>query len=229
MTRETLEPFIVPDAGSKACNSNVLAVYGEVPRVVPDKAYLSIVRTKANGFHNLGNPQPAKFIPEIPRWAIRKFSETGKTILDPFVGSGTTLAEARILGRNSYGIDHNPLSRLIAKVKSTPLQYDDIVREKRKLENAVAENIGVKEVKLPVFKNRDFWFDQQASEGIAIVRESIERETTNENIRDFFFVVLSETIRRVSKVGSGQILPATRSKKREKTKVTRKDVYESFF
>jgi len=39
--------------------------------------------------------------------------------LDNFVGSGTTLVECKLLGRNSIGVDVNPLACLISKVKST--------------------------------------------------------------------------------------------------------------
>lgn len=230
MKQETLEPFTKKKKYSKkATQSDVLVIYGEIPLNVPNESYLSITRTRSNSVHSLGNPQPAKFIPEIPRWAIRKFSEKGEIVLDPFVGSGTTMVEARLLGRNSYGIDHNPLARLIAKVKSTPLEYELIVKEKRKLETAMYNNIGLRDINLPTFRNRDFWFDRSASEAIAIIRESIEKSVENNDVKDFFMVVLSEVVRKVSKVGYGQILPAKRSKRtRKDLQVSRKDVYDCF-
>src|SRR5512136_5537 len=64
---------------------------------------------------------PAKFIPQIPRFCIDKYSKPGDDVLDPFMGSGTTLLESYVSGRNSYGIDIHALARLIAKVKTTPL------------------------------------------------------------------------------------------------------------
>lgn len=47
----------------------------------------------------------AAFPEEIPRRLIRLFSFTGETVLDPFLGSGTTSKVARELGRNSYGYE----------------------------------------------------------------------------------------------------------------------------
>jgi site-specific DNA-methyltransferase (adenine-specific) len=47
----------------------------------------------------------ASFDNEIPRRLIKYFSFEGDNILDPFVGSGTTLIESKKLGRNSYGVD----------------------------------------------------------------------------------------------------------------------------
>lgn len=47
----------------------------------------------------------AAFPDELPKRLITLFSYVGDTILDPFVGSGTTMKVARQLGRNSIGID----------------------------------------------------------------------------------------------------------------------------
>ncbi|MFN3301938.1 MAG: DNA-methyltransferase [Patescibacteria group bacterium] len=47
----------------------------------------------------------AAFPEELPYRAIKLFSYKGETVLDPFVGSGTTMKVARMLGRNSIGIE----------------------------------------------------------------------------------------------------------------------------
>ena len=47
----------------------------------------------------------AAFPEELPYRVIKLFSYKGETVLDPFVGSGTTMKIARILGRNSIGIE----------------------------------------------------------------------------------------------------------------------------
>ena len=46
--------------------------------------------------------------PYIPRNIILRYSNEGDTVLDQFVGGGTTAVEAKLTGRNFIGIDINP-------------------------------------------------------------------------------------------------------------------------
>ena len=50
----------------------------------------------------------AMFPEELPKRLIKMFSFPQETILDPFMGSGTTASVARMLGRNSVGYEINP-------------------------------------------------------------------------------------------------------------------------
>ncbi len=49
----------------------------------------------------------AAFPRALPDWFIRLFTETGDLVLDPFVGSGTSMLAALELGRSGVGIDIN--------------------------------------------------------------------------------------------------------------------------
>ncbi len=55
------------------------------------------------------------FAPQIPRNIIEMYSEKGDTVLDPMVGAGTTLIEAKLLARDAIGLDINPQAVELAK------------------------------------------------------------------------------------------------------------------
>src|ERR1700756_4421522 len=58
----------------------------------------------------------AAFPEEIPRRLVKLFSYYGETVLDPFLGSGTTAKVAKDLGRNSWGYEINSrLKSVISK------------------------------------------------------------------------------------------------------------------
>lgn len=64
---------------------------------------------------------PARFSPVFARAVISALTKPGDVVLDPFMGGGTTVVEALISGRNVIGVDLNPLSVFVTKVKTTPL------------------------------------------------------------------------------------------------------------
>jgi site-specific DNA-methyltransferase (adenine-specific) len=66
----------------------------------------------------------AMFPEELPARLIKMFAFTGDTVLDPFLGSGTTSLAARHLGRNSVGYEINPDFIPIVKDKLNINQFD---------------------------------------------------------------------------------------------------------
>ncbi len=75
----------------------------------------------AQGLTHTFYKYPARFSPVFARAAITAFSEPGEVILDPFMGSGTTLVEALTTGRHAIGSDINTLAYFLAQVKTTLL------------------------------------------------------------------------------------------------------------
>jgi modification methylase len=69
-------------------------------------------KTFFSGHWNIGGARKrgheAPFPEEVPRRLIRMFSFVGDTVLDPFMGTGTTARAALALGRNCVGYEINP-------------------------------------------------------------------------------------------------------------------------
>lgn len=60
--------------------------------------------------------------PYIPRNLLIRYSAEGDTVLDQFAGGGTTLVEAKLLGRNIIGVDVNPIALERCR-KKTDFEY----------------------------------------------------------------------------------------------------------
>jgi len=88
-------------------------------------------RERTKHVHRL-HPYLGKFIPQLVEVFLKKYFKPGQTILDPFLGSGTTLIEANLLGMNSVGIELSEFSYLIAKAKIQ--QYNIKLLEKEVLD-----------------------------------------------------------------------------------------------
>lgn len=71
-------------------------------------------KTRGNWATHNGNYR-GNWSPYIPRNLILRYSKEGDTVLDPFLGSGTTLVETKLLKRKGIGIDINPDSIKISQ------------------------------------------------------------------------------------------------------------------
>ena len=66
---------------------------------------------------------PAKFPPQLPRFFIHELTEAGEAVLDPMMGSCTTLIEAAILNRRAIGCDIDPLSLRLGPAKLRAIDF----------------------------------------------------------------------------------------------------------
>lgn len=86
-------------------------------------------RERTKHVHRL-HPYLGKFIPQLVEWFLKRYFNDGDIILDPFMGSGTTLIQANELNMNSVGIDISEFNCRIAKVKT---QKYDIEKAKNEI------------------------------------------------------------------------------------------------
>jgi len=145
---------------------------------------------------------PAMFIPQVARRLLENYSQAGDTICDIFCGSGTALVESKLLGRNAYGIDLNPLAIFLAKAKINLINPPKLTDEYFKLLLEI-KKIKDRGVKKPIFKNIDFWFKPKVIIQLAKIKEAISK-IKDVNIRNYFMVPFSETVRLSSNTKNGE-------------------------
>jgi DNA modification methylase len=74
-------------------------------------------------------PYKGKFHPQMIRALLNILKmKTGETVLDPFIGSGTTAVEAQLMGINCVGRDASPLCILQSKVKTESIHAIEKIR-----------------------------------------------------------------------------------------------------
>jgi hypothetical protein len=62
----------------------------------------------------------ACFKPQLPEFFISRLTAPGDVVYDPFMGRGTTLVQAALMGRVPYGCDINPLSAALCEPRLLP-------------------------------------------------------------------------------------------------------------
>jgi len=126
-------------------------------------------------------PYKGKFHPQMVRALLNIIGlERGDTVLDPFIGSGTTAVESQLLGINCIGVDVSPLCALVSRVKTQSIEeFAEILEWK----DEILDRVGV-----TVFNQ-----DQMA------LNKAID-QIPNEKVRNFYcvakLVAMSDEARR---------------------------------
>ncbi len=180
----------------------ITRVDGDIPvdlEISPGDRFLFISYEQTRYSHGI-HKYPAKFFPELPRWLIRRYSEEGQIVLDPFGGSATTSIEALLNRRHSVSVDIDPFARFLAKVKTTVLDNDELEYYTELLIDEITkfnQNADLSEF-IPDFPYGDNWFKKEITNELAYIKKSIHRLNAGKDITDFFLAVFSSIIRSVS-------------------------------
>ena len=171
-------------------------------RKVDDRWSFKEANTKE--FTHCYHTYPAMMIPQIARTLIEEYKPKGRLdlILDPYMGSGTTLVEASLAGINSIGTDLNPLARLMGKVKTTLYNDESILKQFREIQTELIfyTKDKVKERNFDRISNYSFWYNEDTLLKLSYLSQLIK----NVKDKDFFNVVLSEIVREVSFTRNGE-------------------------
>ena len=179
-----------------------------------------------------------KLIPAIPRAFIKKFTNEGDLVFDPFSGSGTTALEAKYLNRNFLGVEINPLSVLISQAKTN--DYDQEKLEKLYIyleENLYNENSKIEDSDIPFVINRDHWFKDYVQRDLVILKKvshkAIEEIVNHKDRKTYSQLIdgtISAVVKSVSNADTRHVFPGFSKRMRalEEQGKNEKNVFQTF-
>ncbi|MBL7130827.1 MAG: hypothetical protein ISS45_05455 [Candidatus Omnitrophica bacterium] len=159
-------------------------------------------RYATHGYHRY----PAKFIPQLVRKIIIRYSKPSDLVLDSFGGCGTTLVESKLCGRESIGLDVNEVAVLIAKAKTNEIE-SNILEERNK---SLLERIDNRKDATNYFENANkrlqYWFKSEKFNKLKIIYDCIQEEVDSK-IRLFYNCCFSNILKNCSIWYSKSIKP----------------------
>ena len=144
-----------------------------------------------------------KFPPPIADHLIRNYSAPGDVVLDPMVGSGTSAVEALRLGRRVVAADVSPLSVLLTRVKTTPIEGSEALDALDRVREMYDSGF-LSELPSPVgLRNPEHWFLPATLRQLGILRAAIDAENRGP-VHDLLTVAFASAVRRASKATTEQ-------------------------
>jgi hypothetical protein len=140
----------------------------------------------------------AKFIPQVPAWALDTFGSRTSVVVDPFMGSGTTLVEGLLRGGTTIGVDVDPLARFIARAKVTPLDDERIAGLSTELSARWRAPAATLQPPMPDVGNFEHWFGAGQWGWVQSLRDTILALDCRDDERAFLLTVFSSILRWVS-------------------------------
>ena len=145
---------------------------------------------------------PAKFIPQLASRLICEYSNIGDSVLDPMMGSGTTIVESLVNNRIAFGSDINEISYLVAKVKAKPQNTGTLKGQMLMLQHECLNLGGLfedteKNKIIPTNERIDYWFKSEQKEQLGILLFYILK-IDEPDIRDFFLVCFAQILKSTS-------------------------------
>lgn len=176
----------------------------ELPIDITEDTTYIIDQQSPNSYTHNYFKYPCKFIPEIPKWAIKTYLKEpskDKVIMDPFAGSGTTLLEGSLAGAKAVGAEIDEIAKLIIKVKTTKLSCKQVASVKtftsevlRRLE---LKSYGNNDIIYPKINNLGHWFRNDILDDLGHLYYSI-KQITDEQVKNYLLICMASIIKKVS-------------------------------
>lgn len=183
----------------------------------PSWAFMHLRPSETNyathGYHRY----PAKFIPQLAERLILTYSKEGDWVVDPFMGSGTTLVEAKKLRRPSLGVDINPVAHLVTQAKIRPIEpfylRECVALLFERIHTAYSQPSLFGETfaceghpVVNLHERIDYWFAPEIKQALWHIHSAIEQEP-DEQVRTFFRCAFSNSLKPCSYWSNRSVKP----------------------
>ena len=138
---------------------------------------------------------PAMMIPQVAQRLVESYGKKHASLFDPYCGSGTTLLEGMLAEMTAVGTDLNPLARLIAQVKTTMINIDDLDDEIESFPRNFSDKESL--ASIVSFPNIDYWFSPEIQRSLSTIKGCID-SIDNIDVANIFRVAFSLTVRKTS-------------------------------
>lgn len=165
-------------------------------QVSPEWCFKNVRSTEqwTHGYHRY----PAKFLPNLVKKLIEDYTQPTDMVADFFAGCGTTLVEAKVHGRQSIGVDINPVAELITNAKINPIDPEKLEAKFQNLIAKFEEFNPKKYFEINLHERIDYWFSPRYKYKIAFLYERILL-LRDKPAKEFFLVSLSHILKNCSK------------------------------
>lgn len=170
----------------------------------PELAFFDVPEWERTRHVHRLHPYLGKFIPQLVEFFLERYFAPGQWVLDPFMGSGTTLVQANEMGIHAVGIDVSEFNCKIADVKTRsydlPLLKEELLSALHRLTTFSNERFGPGQAGLFPPEQLEFevrdgylkkWFAPRAAQEILFYRSIIPEYVHQDVLR----IVLSRAAR----------------------------------
>jgi len=139
-----------------------------------------VPRRWGHSLHKLA-PYVGGFPPSLAHHFIRRFSDPGETVLDPFCGAGTAPLEGALHGRQTIGNDAFSYAHVLSFAKCNPLRTGEF---EEYLDTKLQETTDVQNENMDLLENDDLhvFYSDYTLDQILRLREVLKNDNSRESL-----------------------------------------------